>query len=82
VLTAFRRAYGSEAPVCGASNSAAAGRADIRAAVRLTLLRAGVPAENIDTCELCTHRDGAEFYSHRRERGVTGRMAAEIAARA
>ena len=33
---------------------------------------------SICTEELCTFRDREEFFSHRRDRGLTGRMAAVI----
>jgi YfiH family protein len=79
VLLEFERAFGSEAPIQrGASGK---GCADIRAALRLQLLRAGVLERNIDTSERCTVRDRDEFFSHRRENGVTGRMAAVIGAK-
>ncbi len=77
VAEEFRRAFG-ESAVVGMSQE---GKAviDLRLAARLQLLAAGVAAENIETTDRCTvtHRD--EFYSHRRDRGVTGRMAAIIA---
>lgn len=79
VIAEFERAFGVLAPVRKHSNGK--GHADIRASIRLALLKAGVPERNIDTTETCTHRDAAEFYSHRRENGVTGRMAALIATR-
>jgi len=52
---------------------------DLQGAVKLQLEQAGVTA--IDTHELCTYRDAREFYSHRRDQGLTGRMAAVIASR-
>ena len=77
VAEEFRKAFGKSA-VVGMSQE---GKAviDLRLAARLQLLAAGVGEENIDTTDRCTvtHRD--EFYSHRRDRGVTGRMAAIIA---
>jgi copper oxidase (laccase) domain-containing protein len=33
---------------------------------------------NLDTTDRCTVRDAAEFFSHRRDHGTTGRMAALI----
>jgi len=53
---------------------------DLQAAVRRQLERAGVT--RIDGNDVCTFRDAGDFYSHRREGGRTGRMAAMIAARA
>ena len=50
---------------------------DLQCAVRMQLERAGV--KQIDGNELCTFRDAGEFYSHRRDEGITGRLAAVIA---
>jgi YfiH family protein len=77
VIAEFERAFGADAPIRKREDGK--GYADIRASIRLALLKAGVPARNIDTTEACTYRDATEFYSHRRENGVTGRMAALIA---
>jgi YfiH family protein len=79
VLDEFERVFGKDAPVRRRGDGK--GHADIREAVRLTLLRAGVLERNIDTTDACTHRDAEEFFSHRREKGITGRMTALIAAR-
>jgi copper oxidase (laccase) domain-containing protein len=43
------------------------------------LLTAGLAAQRVDTTDRCTFRDADEFYSHRRDHGLTGRMAAAIA---
>jgi copper oxidase (laccase) domain-containing protein len=43
-------------------------------------MAAGVSRDHIDMTDRCTHRDAEEFYSHRRDRGITGRLAALIAA--
>ena len=45
----------------------------------MQLLDAGLRAEGIDGSDCCTYRDADEFFSHRRDEGVTGRMAAVIA---
>jgi len=52
---------------------------DLQAAVKLQLQQAGVAS--IDLHELCTYRDDKEFFSHRRDNGITGRMAGVITAR-
>ena len=52
---------------------------DLRRIIEMQLLAGGVLAEGIDISDRCTHRDAEEFYSHRRDRGLTGRMAAVIA---
>ena len=49
---------------------------DLQAAVADQLMAAGVAGIDRNTC--CTVRDGREFFSHRRDSGVTGRMAAAI----
>lgn len=79
VVTEFERVFGADAPVRRKLDGK--GHADIRAAIQIALLRAGIPEKNIDTTDRCTHRDADEFYSHRRDKGVTGRMAALIASK-
>ena len=76
VLDAFRSKFGTSAPVAASANGK--GRVDLRQAVSMQLTQAGVPAERVDSTDRCTHRDCGEFYSHRRDNGVTGRMAAVI----
>ena len=45
---------------------------------RQLLIEGGVKAAHISTCELCTACHTEIFYSHRREKGETGRMGALI----
>lgn len=52
---------------------------DLQLAVHRQLERAGIA--RIDGNDRCTFRDAGEFFSHRREQGLTGRMAAVIIAR-
>jgi polyphenol oxidase len=54
---------------------------DLQRALRMQLLRAGLAEGQIDGHDRCTFRDQAEFFSHRRDHGRTGRLAAVIAAR-
>jgi YfiH family protein len=49
------------------------------AANQLDLERAGVPAAQIDVAGLCTAEHVDEFFSHRQEKGKTGRFGAVIA---
>jgi YfiH family protein len=51
---------------------------DLRKAVIHQAAHFGVPASQIDSADLCTYRDADLFYSHRRENGLTGRLAAVI----
>jgi YfiH family protein len=53
----------------------AAGRLDISRAVRRELERRGVEEARIATSGLCTSCNPELFFSHRRDRGVTGRQA-------
>ncbi len=76
VLDAFASVFGEAAPTRRLANGK--GAVDLPAAVRLQLIEAGVSDGNIDTTDRCTYRDSDEFFSHRREKGVTGRMAAII----
>ena len=77
VVEEFFRVFGDEAPLVRRVGEK--GYIDLREGIRLQLLRAGLKPEQIDTTDRCTHRDAEEFFSHRRENGVTGRMAAIIA---
>ena len=47
---------------------------DLSALNRLILMDCGLPEENIDVCELCTHCEAELFYSHRRQNGLRGTM--------
>lgn len=55
---------------------------DLPGAMTAQLVKAGVPADRIDRTDQCTFRDRSEFFSHRRDDGRTGRMAAVIGAMA
>jgi len=55
---------------------------DLFAAVRSQLLAAGVEDRSIDGEPICSIEHGEEYFSHRRDGGRTGRMAALIAPRA
>jgi polyphenol oxidase len=77
VLDEFGRVFGDEAPIRHVSNNK--GHVDLSQACRLQLLRCGLNPDRVDVTDRCTYRDADEFFSHRRENGVTGRMAALIA---
>jgi len=55
---------------------------DLAALVTLQLRDAGLPGAAIDDVDRCTHADAAHFFSHRRDRGRTGRHLSAIVARA
>lgn len=46
---------------------------DLPGAIAAALAAAGVPAARIEMAEECTASDPARFFSHRRDRGLTGR---------
>jgi YfiH family protein len=79
VLDEFRQVFGKDAPI--RHESAGKGRVDLRAALKRQLLEAGISEDRIDLTDRCTHRDVDEFFSHRRDKGISGRMAAVIAPR-
>lgn len=51
---------------------------DLKKANFLLLEKNGLMKENIETSEYCTWRNNDLFFSHRRDKGVTGRMMAAI----
>lgn len=57
------------------------GHVDLRQTLLSQLRQAGVAEHHIDSTDTCTVRDSHLFYSHRRDAGVTGRMAAVIGVR-
>jgi YfiH family protein len=76
VLAEFVRVFGPNAPIRRRDDGK--GHADLREGLLRQALDAGVPADRIDTTDRCTFRDREEFFSHRRDRGITGRMAGII----
>jgi YfiH family protein len=79
VLDAFESILGKEAPI--RRNQNAKGRVDLRAAIGLQLQRDGVSRRQIDISDRCTVRDRGEFFSHRRDQGITGRMVSLVGVR-
>jgi YfiH family protein len=75
VLEAFDSEFGFDAPVRRGGSEK--GFIDLRGALSIQLRRIGV--NRIDTTDRCTFTRADEFFSHRRDKGVTGRMAAIIA---
>jgi polyphenol oxidase len=80
VIEAFERILGARAPVRRRADGK--GHVDVREAVRLQLCAADVPPDRIDTTDRCTVRDADEFFSHRRDAGLSGRLAGVIGPRA
>jgi polyphenol oxidase len=76
VLAEFERRFGGSAPIRQRGDGK--GHADIRDALRLQLLECGIPVDRIDLSDRCTVRHADEFFSHRRDHGMTGRMASVI----
>ena len=54
---------------------------DLADGVSEQLLALGIAREHIDRTDRCTFHDADEFFSHRRDKGLTGRMAAVIGCR-
>ena len=51
---------------------------DLRRSIEMQLQQAGVLSEKIESTDRCTFSHATEFFSHRRDHGMTGRMAAMI----
>ncbi len=51
---------------------------DLKAANKAQLLYFGIPNNQIEVSEYCTVANNALFFSHRKEKGITGRMMAAI----
>jgi YfiH family protein len=79
VLSHFEQAFGSTAPIDRSPDGK--GHVDLPRAAYLQLLACGLSPDHIDITDRCTFRDADEFFSHRRDRGVTGRMAALVGVR-
>jgi YfiH family protein len=80
VVEQFQARFGQRVPV-DRNTASGKGHVDLRAAIRIQLLDAGVNDDCIDSSDLCTYRDAEQFFSHRRDRGITGRMAGLISPR-
>lgn len=83
VVEEFRRVFGARAPV-GSHPDAEAARAgkayiDLKEALRLQLVAADVA--EVEVLPHCTVGEPGLFYSHRRDRGLTGRMVGVIGPR-
>ncbi|MDQ0155932.1 peptidoglycan editing factor PgeF [Robertmurraya andreesenii] len=52
---------------------------DLKEANRLILMKAGIKEENIQVSDLCTSCQEKQFFSHRRDKGKTGRMMSFLA---
>lgn len=79
VLAEFNRVFPDETPIRPGANGK--GFVDLRAAIRTQLIEAGLVETDIDMTDCCTVHNADEFFSHRRDNGITGRMAALIAPR-
>ena len=78
VIGEFRRVFGNSVPIRLNEGHSGKGHIDLKAAVAQQLLNLGVPENQIDTTDQCTVANAYDFYSHRRDNGLTGRMAAMI----
>jgi YfiH family protein len=79
VVVEFTNVFGDAVPII--RHPGKKPHIDLRHAIHLELRSAGLTPDHIDTTDRCTHRDANEFFSHRRDAGNTGRMAAIIACR-
>lgn len=80
VTAEFRRLFGDEAPIARTVGQKA--YIDLAMSLVLQAQRGGIDLARIDMSDRCTYEDSSLFFSHRRDNGITGRMAALIAPRA
>ncbi len=72
VLSEFRRVFGESAPISRESRSTGKGHIDLQSALALQLRSSGVAHTQV--LPGCTITDRSRYFSHRRDRGATGRM--------
>jgi YfiH family protein len=78
LATLFRGLFGAE--VADDPAAVAKPHLDLRLCIARALLGAGVPEERIEQVPGCTSCDAESFFSHRRDRGRTGRHLAFVVA--
>ncbi len=78
VVAQVREAFGAQAEVL-LPRYGERHHFDLWQANRLQLESAGVPADHIEVAEICTACHTEDWYSHRAEKGKTGRFGALIA---
>nr|WP_318538719.1 peptidoglycan editing factor PgeF [Geobacillus thermoleovorans] len=81
VVDSLRPTLPPESPLPWRETSPGPYALDLKEANRLQLIAAGVPNSHIYVSERCTSCEEALFFSHRRDRGTTGRMLAFIGRR-
>lgn len=83
VVEEFDRVFGCDAGLTKAGSGSRAGKwmIDLQLALRQQIIAWGVDARNIEVIRRCTFSEPEVFFSHRRDRGRTGRMGAIIGAR-
>ena len=79
VLREFEARFGSLAPLTRAENGK--GHVNLAEACRLQLFEKGLQPDQIDIANICTANSPKEFFSHRRDFGISGRMASLIQAK-
>lgn len=84
VAAEFTQQWGSQTPRVKPAPGGKSGQflVDLQGLLRDQAMAAGVPSTAIDVLAACTVRDKELFFSHRRDRGVTGRMVGVIGAAA
>lgn len=79
VAEQFRSAFGTAAAEFVVERGDGKAMVDVQAALVCELLECGVAG--VDVCARCTAQEAGAFFSHRREKGRTGRMAGVIGVR-
>lgn len=74
VINAMKQVLGSSAAAPWTKNSSGRYQLDMKAVNRLLLEQAGIPAAQIEITSYCSFEQEQLFFSHRRDKGKSGRM--------
>jgi YfiH family protein len=81
VAAEFERVFGVGTPHVRPVGAEGKAMVDLKGALREQVVAAGVASSRVEVLPHCTVRDHKDFFSHRREKGVTGRMVGIIGPR-
>ncbi len=73
VAVEFRRVFGESTPHVRPHHEGKS-LIELQGAIREQLVQCGLTPDRVETIKRCTYSEPAAFYSHRRDKGLTGRM--------
>jgi YfiH family protein len=78
VITRVEHVFGNRQGYVGNESAGGKGYLDLWTANQKQLIQAGIPERNIEVARVCTYHHSNLFFSHRYEKGKTGRFGAGI----